>query len=157
VSENSNRISEWPVPRLRVALITLDGESRFFLLQHSRPHGKYWVLPGGGVEYGEKLESALEREIQEELGVSCLIEKLRGVGELITPLRHVVDFYFSGKLDVSKEFRIKYEEGISDTGWFGLETIGTMDVLPREIMALLETMAARKEQGVMYLGKYKIR
>jgi 8-oxo-dGTP pyrophosphatase MutT (NUDIX family) len=36
----------------------------------------YWVFPGGGVEEGESIEQALERECMEELGIHILIGNL---------------------------------------------------------------------------------
>lgn len=39
----------------------------------------YWVLPGGHVDYGEKVEDAIKREMKEELGVTVRIKKLIGV------------------------------------------------------------------------------
>lgn len=39
----------------------------------------YWVLPGGHVDYGEKVEDAIKREMKEELGVMVRIKKLIGV------------------------------------------------------------------------------
>ena len=39
----------------------------------------YWVLPGGHVEYGEKVEEAIKREMKEELGVLVKIKKMIGV------------------------------------------------------------------------------
>jgi len=49
---------------LGVRAVIFDGEGRVFLVKHSYVAG--WHLPGGGVEMGETLLSALERELREE-------------------------------------------------------------------------------------------
>lgn len=43
-------------------------ENRLLVVRHEKPAGAYWVLPGGRVEAGETLETALRRELREEVG-----------------------------------------------------------------------------------------
>jgi len=59
------------------ALIERDG--KFLALKTETPDSEYWVLPGGKVEYGEKPEEALEREIEEEISCSAEIGDTAGM------------------------------------------------------------------------------
>ena len=47
-----------------VRAVVIDDEERVFLVKHSYVSG--WYLPGGGVEIGEALGTALARELLEE-------------------------------------------------------------------------------------------
>ena len=48
------------------------------LLQRRSDNG-LWGLPGGGVEIGESVSTAIVREVQEETGLTVVIERLVGV------------------------------------------------------------------------------
>jgi ADP-ribose pyrophosphatase YjhB (NUDIX family) len=57
----------WRVSRghtLGVRGLVVDGQDRVLLVRHSYVSG--WYLPGGGVEVGESLQEALDRELREE-------------------------------------------------------------------------------------------
>jgi 8-oxo-dGTP pyrophosphatase MutT (NUDIX family) len=147
-------MAEFRNPKLRVAMITHDEHGRVLLLQHVREHGRYWVLPGGGVDVGESLESAMVREIREELGVGSLVERLAAVGELILPDRHVVDFFFLGRLARTDGFQVNYDEGIGDARWFSPDEIPDLTVLPVEIKELLRNPDSLEAGRIIYIGKY---
>lgn len=52
---------------LGVRAAVFDAEERVFLVRHSYTPG--WYLPGGGVEPGETIAAALDRELMEEGGI----------------------------------------------------------------------------------------
>ena len=66
-----------------------------------------WEFPGGQVEEGENLIEALQREIQEEAGVTASIAELVGVySNIKTPTKLAFGFlgdYVSGELATSDE------------------------------------------------------
>jgi TDG/mug DNA glycosylase family protein len=59
-----------PVDRIAVRALVLDEEGRTLLVQFRDDTGQvWWATPGGGIDEGEDVESALRRELAEELGL----------------------------------------------------------------------------------------
>lgn len=59
-----------------VAAVVLNDKKEILLLQHTYwPKGS-WGLPGGYTNSGEKLESTIERELQEETGLKVEVDSL---------------------------------------------------------------------------------
>lgn len=51
-------------PRVRVAAI-IEQDGSVLMVRHEKGADTYWLLPGGGVDFGESLVTALERELRE--------------------------------------------------------------------------------------------
>lgn len=64
-------------PRLGVGAFIRDESGRLLLVQRRRePEAGHWGLPGGKVDFGETVEAAVLREIEEELGVALRLDGL---------------------------------------------------------------------------------
>jgi len=91
-------------PRIRVSAM-LRWRGRILLCRHEKPGKEYWLLPGGGVDSGETLVEALQRELAEELGIDYEfpIEGPIALADSIAPGRrpvakHVVHIVFASDL-----------------------------------------------------------
>jgi 8-oxo-dGTP pyrophosphatase MutT (NUDIX family) len=63
---------------LGVRAMVIDGKGRIFLVRHSYVDG--WHMPGGGVETGETLLTALTRELAEEANIQLTtVPRLHGI------------------------------------------------------------------------------
>lgn len=75
-------------PRVRVSGM-IRHEGRVLLVCQGPPRSPRWMLPGGGVDPGESLASALARELREELGcAACAVAEPVALIESIAPESH---------------------------------------------------------------------
>jgi len=86
-------------PKLIVAAL-IEKDNKFLLTKEILESGtEYWIIPGGGVEFGENLADAVKREIKEEIGLEIEIIDLINFKESIN-LRydyHTLIFFFRAK------------------------------------------------------------
>ncbi len=109
-------------PILAVDGIILEKDKVLLVKQGHFPFVGFWVLPGGHVEYGERVEEAIKREMKEELGISVKIKKLIGVysDPERDPRYHTVAVAYllekgKGKIRLNKE--------ASDSKYFSLKNL----------------------------------
>lgn len=119
------------------AIIHRDGA--YFATQ--RGYGEFegmWEFPGGKIEPGESQETALKREIQEELGVDITIGELLCTTEYDYPTFHLTMHCYLCSI-ASGEIELREHKSAQ---WLTAETLDTVEWLPadREIIAMLRAM-----------------
>jgi ADP-ribose pyrophosphatase YjhB (NUDIX family) len=100
--------------------VVIDTEQRVLLVRHSYRPG--WWFPGGGVEWGETLEKALGRELEEEAGVTLTgAPELHGVFANFTnfPGDHIAVFIVR-HWQRKENFQATHE--IAETAMFAADT-----------------------------------
>jgi len=122
--------------RLRAGVAVVS-DDKILLVPHYKPDAGpvQWVIPGGGVEFGEMLEHAAAREFHEETGLEVRITGLLDVSQVILPEIdwHSVTITFAGEVtggELTPEAGHRFGEKIPK--WLSAEDVCGLDVHPRK-------------------------
>ena len=108
-------------------------DGKIFLTRESDDKSGQWMLPGGGLDFGENMQEALKREVEEEVGLNVvgvskspvytwisLFEKARGM-----------DWYYSVvlayQIDLAHWDFILSEDCV-EAGFFSPEEMRNLDI-----------------------------
>jgi TDG/mug DNA glycosylase family protein len=137
-----------PTPRPGVRAVVLDRDGRVLLMRFRSPGGReFWATPGGGMDEGENDETALRRELVEEIGLREF-----DLGPCIWSREH--DFVWNRIVGQKERYylvRVEthepapevdlVEENVIGHGWFAVSEL-PVDVIPRRLSELLRSLLA---------------
>lgn len=138
-------------PRIRVAAIIVDND-RILLVEHTKNNRKYWLLPGGGVDQGEPLTEALQRELLEETGLEIAVRDLALVNDTIAPdqSRHIVHIAFHACV-TGGELVVGADERLTDAAWVPIDNVASLPFYPA-IQEVVVKLATGKTLHAAYAG-----
>jgi len=84
--------------RVRVCGICFEEDALLMVRHKSLGEGKvFWAPPGGGLEYGESVAEAIEREFWEETGLKVAVGRFLFVHEFLKVPLHGIELFFEVK------------------------------------------------------------
>jgi 8-oxo-dGTP diphosphatase len=79
--------------RIRVCGVCWKGES-VLMVKHKFGEKDFWAPPGGGIEFGESIQSALKREFLEETGLQVKVQRFLFGCEFVKASLHAIELFF---------------------------------------------------------------
>ena len=137
--------------RIRVAAVILR-DDEILLIRHVRDNETYWLLPGGGVEYGETLSEALKRELMEEASIEIEVGHLIMVNDSIPTdkRRHIVNLYFTAEI-IGGEMKLNVDERMAELKFMPLSELADLTFYPDTRNELLSAIREGFPHRSVYL------
>lgn len=125
------------IVRAGAAALVEDSSGKILIAKRATYPEGIWVLPGGGINFGERAEDAVVREIEEETGLEIKPVELIKVYEMILPRLsvHRIIFFYRAKLvgGVAKP-----STDIADIRWLKPNEIALLDNLGDTVLDVLK-------------------
>jgi nucleoside triphosphatase len=133
------RVAMPQYPEPTVGALIFNAEGKLFLRRSHKWKGK-WVVPGGHIELGERMEDALRREVREETHLEirdieflCFQEFL--YDDRFWKRRHFIFFDYACRTDSTE---VKLNEEAEEYVWVTLDQALTMPVEHYTVVAIRE-------------------
>ncbi len=124
-------------PRVTSAVLVVS-DGKFLLGERNKEnYNGYWVIPGGGVKFGETIQDAAIREIKEETGLDVEIISLIGPKEIINVPGnyHSITFFHLAK---PVNLNLEAKDDISKAKFLSIDEIKNLKIAESVEWALRE-------------------
>jgi 8-oxo-dGTP pyrophosphatase MutT (NUDIX family) len=150
-----------PIRNSAKALIIRD--NKLLAIKKIDEEGFWYLLPGGGQEFGESLHATLRRECVEELGVEVIVGDIRFVRDYIGRNHefadhdgdaHAVEHIFECRLaeDAEPGMGPQSDVGALDVVWLELDRLDSYRLYPLGLRSLIVRVNHGDSDTPIYLG-----
>ncbi|MDZ4835637.1 MAG: NUDIX hydrolase [Candidatus Melainabacteria bacterium] len=141
------------IPNTRISVVVLNKDGEILLVRHKKGNQRYWVLPGGRLEYGETFEECAVREVKEETGLDVEMERFLYLSEAIAPdrSRHIVNIFIKAKV-TGGTMKLGDEPVLAGVEFVKLEELAQITLFPPVSDEIIETLSRGSNGGIQFLG-----
>ena len=106
-----------------VGAFILSSQEQLLLMHRPKTIASYrtttdmWSVPGGAIDFGESAETAVKREVKEELDINVIVKKFIGYSDQILTNAHWISLHFLCQIKSGKP-TIMEPEKCESIGWF---------------------------------------
>lgn len=106
-------------------------DDKILLVRHRKDGRSYWLLPGGGLEVGERVEAGLIRELAEETGYKGTFTRMLAVAETLAPdgSRHILHLIALMELQ-GQGIPTDRDARLDGFNWFEASQLADLDLRP---------------------------
>jgi len=143
-------------PTLRAAALVL-AERGLLVVRQRRLDRTYWLLPGGGVRFGETVADALRRELLEELRLDVVPGRPLALAEAISDdmvryPKHVVHVIVEARLaDAATQPRLGGDEAVLEARFVARDELRALTLRP-PVASFLDRCFDAPPRDMEYLG-----
>jgi ADP-ribose pyrophosphatase YjhB (NUDIX family) len=127
-------------------------DNKLLTLKYNYSGNLLYAIPGGNLEFGEKLEVALKRELEEEIGLEIEVQDLLFLAEVHQPNKDTLHCVFNAKIVSGKPVLNPKETTALQICWLPIENIEEYNLYPNIKTQIKEYFVEGKDHHV-FLGE----
>jgi ADP-ribose pyrophosphatase YjhB (NUDIX family) len=126
-------------PVLGVSTLVRRDAAVLLIRRNRQPYQGWWALPGGHVEFGERLADAAIREVREETGIVIDTPRQIKTFEVLVPdgagglKNHIVLMVFEGRFLAGT---ISAADDAAEARWVPETDLGSLNVTPETLQVI---------------------
>jgi len=140
--------------RIRIAVI-IPRNNEILLVKHVKGNREYWLVPGGGLDFGETIEDCARRELKEETNLDIKLIKLLFISESVSreEERHLINLTFLGQvLNSYTDIRVGGDSRVQDAVFVPVEKLRTLEIHPPIAPFILRSFREEFRGNALFLG-----
>lgn len=140
--------------RIRIAVV-IPKDDEILLVRHVKGNRQYWLIPGGGIDFGETIEDCARRELKEETNKDIKLLKLLFVSESVSKEydRHLVNLFFLGHVfNPDEPLEVKGDERVHEARYVPVDKLGEIELHPPVATFLKKAFKNNFQGPTQFLG-----